>query len=272
MCVPSSCLLWATCDDRPPRRPLCDCFEHAQNFTATMASMAMSERPVYHPWTTKATVLPPFCLHRRPGQFCGRTREAQRSQPLCKGGISKQPRRLWFGTSSRSLWRHSNGLRRHQSISRQILDTNMTPTKNVHEDVIKWKHFPRYWPFVWGIPRSPVNSPPKGQWRGALMFSLICARINGWVNNREAGDLRRHCAHYDIIVMRYLVFSSSCMLFEEAFCQRKCVTRGLIRTLPLYLWQAPKWWPLSRPFEYFIMDLQYWGPNKNGRHFRTTFQ
>ena len=68
--------------DRPPRRPLCDCFEHAQNF---MASMAMPERPVYHPWTTKATVLPPFCLQRRPGQFCGCTREAQRSQPLCKG-------------------------------------------------------------------------------------------------------------------------------------------------------------------------------------------
>ena len=74
--------------DRPLRRPLCDCFEHAQNFTATMASMAMSERPVYHHWTTKATVLPPFCHQRRPGQFCGRTMEAERSQPLCKGGIS----------------------------------------------------------------------------------------------------------------------------------------------------------------------------------------
>ena len=49
--------------------------------------------------------------------------------------------------------------------------------------------------------RSPVNSPHKGQWRGALMFSLICARINGWVNNGEAGDLRRHRAHYDVIVM-----------------------------------------------------------------------
>ena len=65
----------------------------------------------------------------------------------------------------------------------------------VHDDVIKWKHFPRYWPFVWGIHRSPVNSPHKGQWRGALMFTLICAWINGWVNNREAGDLRRYCAH-----------------------------------------------------------------------------
>ena len=57
-----------------------------------------------------------------------------------------------------------------------------------HDDVIKWKHFPRNWPFVRGIHRSPVNSPHKGQWRGALMFSLICVWINDWVNNREAGD------------------------------------------------------------------------------------
>ena len=70
-----------------------------------------------------------------------------------------------------------------------------------HDDVIKWKHFPRYWPFVWGIDRSPVNSPHKVQWRGSLMFSLICTRINGWVNNREAGDLRHHRAHYDVTVM-----------------------------------------------------------------------
>ena len=72
-----------------------------------------------------------------------------------------------------------------------------------HDDVIKWKYFPRYWPFVWGIHRSSVNSPHKGQWRGALMFSLICAWINDWVNNREAGDLRRHLAHCDVIVMQY---------------------------------------------------------------------
>ena len=70
-----------------------------------------------------------------------------------------------------------------------------------YDDVIKWKQFPRYWLFVRGIHRSPVNSQHKGQWRGALIFSLICAWINGWVNNREAGDLRRHRAHYDVIVM-----------------------------------------------------------------------
>ena len=78
---------------------------------------------------------------------------------------------------------------------------------NFHDDVMKWKLFPRHWPFVRGIHRSPVNSPHKGQWRGALMFSLICAWINGWVNNREAGDLRRHRADYDVIVMLTAWFS-----------------------------------------------------------------
>ena len=48
-------------------------------------------------------------------------------------------------------------------------------TDACHDDVIKWKHFPRYWPFVRGIHRSPVKSPHKGQWCGALMFSLIYA-------------------------------------------------------------------------------------------------
>ena len=83
---------------------------------------------------------------------------------------------------------------RHQTLQRYI-------SLRQHDDVIKWKHFQRYWPFVRLIYRPPVNSPHKGQWRGALNFSLICAWINGWVNNREAGDLRRHRAHYDAIVM-----------------------------------------------------------------------
>ena len=52
---------------------------------------------------------------------------------------------------------------------------------------------------------GPVNSPHKGQWRGALMFSLICAWINDWVNNREAGDFRRHRGHYDVIVMNEIM-------------------------------------------------------------------
>ena len=83
-----------------------------------------------------------------------------------------------------------------------LLTMEQWPNGESRDDVIKWKRFPRYWPFVRGIPRSLVNSPQKGLWRGALMYPLICVWINGWVNNREAGDLRRYGAHYDVTVMK----------------------------------------------------------------------
>ena len=59
--------------------------------------------------------------------------------------------------------------------------------RDCYDGVIKWKHFPRYWPFVRGIHRSSVNYAHKDQWRG--------------VNNSEADDLRRYRAHFDVIVM-----------------------------------------------------------------------
>ena len=80
-------------------------------------------------------------------------------------------------------------------------EVDVSYTTAMHDDVIKWKQFPRYCPFVRRFHRSPVNYPHKGHWRGALMFSLVCVWINGWVNNREACDLRRYLAHYDVIVM-----------------------------------------------------------------------
>ena len=98
-------------------------------------------------------------------------------------------------------WRLQNGGNIVQA------STNQTNTYLMHDDVIKWKHFPRNWPFVREIHRSPVNFPHKGQWRGALMFSLIYAWTNDWVNNREAGDLRRQHGHYDVIVMDRLHFT-----------------------------------------------------------------
>ena len=55
--------------------------------------------------------------------------------------------------------------------------------------------------FMRGIRRSPVNSPHNGQWLGALMFSLICTWTNSWANTGDAGDLKRHRAHYDVIIM-----------------------------------------------------------------------
>ena len=85
-----------------------------------------------------------------------------------------------------------------------------------HDDVIKWKHFPRYWTFVRGNHRSPVNSPHKGQWRRDLMSSLICAWINGWVNNRKAGDFRRNRVHYGVIVM---IQTNAFMWFLLSWCE-----------------------------------------------------
>ena len=60
------------------------------------------------------------------------------------------------------------------TISFEISHIYVNDVRLYHDDVKKWKHFPRYWPFVRGSHRSPVNSTDKGQWRTALMFSLIC--------------------------------------------------------------------------------------------------
>ena len=126
--------------------------------------------------------------------------------------LSKQRRGCWFEKLLRLLWRHRN-----VNLMAEVWDvyyayffadedhviTDPYSPLIVSNDVIKWKHFPCYWPFVRGIHRSPVNSPHKGQWCGVLIFSLICAWMNGWVNKREAGDLRRHEAHYNVIVMHF---------------------------------------------------------------------
>ena len=73
--------------------------------------------------------------------------------------------------------------------------------------VIKWKHFPRNWPIVRGIHRSLVDSPHKGQRGRALMFSLMGAWTNGWVNSRDVGDLIRHGAHCNVILICNVVQS-----------------------------------------------------------------
>ena len=95
-------------------------------------------------------------------------------------------------------------------------------TSSLHDDVIKWKHLPRYWPFVGGIHQSPVNSPHKGQWRGALMFSLICILIKrlskqswGWWFETLSRPLWRHCNG------RFEFFSSWARTF---FVLRSCIS------------------------------------------------
>ena len=89
--------------------------------------------------------------------------------------------------------------------SEQILSHNNQPKL---DGIIKWTHFLHYWSFVWGIHRSLVNSLHKGQWCRDLMFSLICPITNGWARNQDASDLRCHHAHYDVTVMKLLIYTS----------------------------------------------------------------
>ena len=97
---------------------------------------------------------------------------------------------------------------------------------NNHDDVFKWKHFPRYWPLVRWIHQSLVNSPHKGQWHRSLMFSLICAWTNAWVNNWDSIDWRCHCTHYDIIVMT--IFNEKSTLPFIIYTQRNKYTHIFI--------------------------------------------
>ena len=109
-----------------------------------------------------------------------------------------------------------------------------------HDDVSKWKHFPHYWPFVRGILWSPVNSPHKGQLRGALMFSFNCVWINGWVNNHEAGDLRCYRSHYDVTVMLFLYTLAIIYHCTLSYTQSLCTLY-----LCLYLYVATGIWDIS---------------------------
>ena len=105
------------------------------------------------------------------------------------------------------------------------LDQKTVMMNNIHVDISWWRHqmeiFSALLAICAGIHWSLVNFPHQGQWRGALMFSLIYVWIYSWVNNREAGDLRRYRAHYDVTVMIWprnefkYCFSS---LFLNHFC------------------------------------------------------
>ena len=94
-------------------------------------------------------------------------------------------------------------------------------------DIIKWKHFPRYWPFVRGIHQSPVSFPHKDQWRGALMFPLICAWTNDYVDNHDADAetpscfLWRHGNDSVFRLIRCLVLftPSDCIVFKRSVWQ-----------------------------------------------------
>ena len=156
--------------------------------------------------------------------------------------------------------------------------TGTDQMKNVleqdHDYVIKWKHFPRFWPFACGK-FTGQNTPHKSQWLGAFLFSLICAWTNGWVNNRDAGDLRHYRTHYDVNVdvnviiyiiisqnIRYLLWNRGARrFFHDTYLTIKVqgirCTNHLHDSCPLtdvnphftvpgcrYYFKINSWWPI----------------------------
>ena len=129
----------------------------------------------------------------------------------------------------------------------------------------------------------------KGQWRGALMFSSICAWINGWVNNRKTGDLRRHRTHYDVTVMFQCVpFSHNSALPSWDYVECNCVfavspesrvacrIENGPRDHRIGCTVGPRQWKVgaaSRPFRFarvcatIVKYINTSPPGQNGRHF-----
>ena len=120
---------------------------------------------------------------------------------------------MWYVCMTYLIWRKHRFIEASQNelvqwlgaVSQQattdpVTKRTMVPYSLPRDDVTKWKHFPCYWTFVWGIHWSPVNSPHKGQWHGALMFSLICVLNKqlskqswGWWFETPSPSLWRHC-------------------------------------------------------------------------------
>ena len=118
-----------------------------------------------------------------------------RISPTQKKEAWKLPKFEWLITAGTSL-------KSCAAIGKKAYDsiTSHKKEKN-YDDVIQWKHFPRYWQFCgeftgprW-IPRTKASDAER--W----CFLWSAPWINDWANNRESGDLRRHRANYDVIVM-----------------------------------------------------------------------
>ena len=103
---------------------------------------------------------------------------------------------IWISRfiSEHPRWRHhANGMETLFALQTLCEDVpSGFPSQNIFRVTI---------PFLGRIHRSPMDSLHKGQWRRALMFPLMCAWTISWGNNRDAGDLRRHRAHFDVTII-----------------------------------------------------------------------
>ena len=96
---------------------------------------------------------------------------------------------------------------------------------DIIERYVTWirfmKYFPRHSPLCEGNPRITDDSPHKGQWCVAMMFSLMCVWTKVCANSRDAGDFRSQGTHCDVIVMwnainpgPYLIDHADCVGYQ----------------------------------------------------------
>ena len=125
-----------------------------------------------------------------------------RIKPTGSGGIlGVSDRRILSDNDRLQLWStHDATIQHRQNPTRFYHVRNQT-----HSTWPWWRHqmehFPRYWPFVWGIHRWPVNSTHKGQWHGALMLSTS---ISAWIS---------YCTHWKVWV-ELLIHSEASTLWR----------------------------------------------------------
>ena len=118
-----------------------------------------------------------------------------------------------------------------------------------HYEVIKWKHFPCNWPFVRGIHRPVMRS-----------FDVFFDCIS--INNREAGDLRRHRGHYDVNVM--VINDLGLKINLVSWCTKWFIKRVLpfIHQPSKLQWQCTDWyWPPKG--KNFWLELPNWSGSFN---------
>ena len=159
---------------------------------------------------------PPSCLLNRLFRRRSKKTSKLRVTGLCAGNSPETgefaAQRASNAENVSIWWRH------HVNIWRSaIWSSSLEWCTQYHDDIIKWKHFPHYWHFL--CPRSLVNSPLKGQWRGALM-SFFYLRLNNRLSKHSRRrwfetplrSLWRHCndALSCYLVVIYTTFSSNC--------------------------------------------------------------
>ena len=116
-----------------------------------------------------------------------------------------------------------------------------------HDDIIKWKIFLHYWPFVRGIHRSPVDSPHKGQWRGAFAFFLYVPeqtseqQSRSWRFETPSPSLWRHCNRvwqYKLFTIRNNINDDNMLLLEPMVFVTKLLC---INQLPSLIFVVFNW-------------------------------